>query len=111
MLDYRAAKHAVGAIIAKNANVNSVAAEAVNFMPMTISGFIVTLPTSFFLTCRVPLICRSQQFRGRLHLYRKATPKRYLRERLSPLLRLCMMATARLRFLLSIVGAGRTRNL
>jgi hypothetical protein len=36
-------------------------------------------------------------FRGRLHLYRKATPKRYLRER-----RLCMMATARLRFLLSM---------
>jgi len=31
MLDYRAAEHAVGAVIAKNANVNSVAAEAVNF--------------------------------------------------------------------------------
>jgi hypothetical protein len=27
---------------------------------------------------------------GGLHLYRKATPKRYLRERLNPLLRLCM---------------------
>ena len=37
----------------------------------------------FIKRCRVPqkLICRSQQFRGRLHLYRKATPKRYLRER------------------------------